>query len=206
MPLVDCPTCEPKYQGLFPDWRGIQPFRFYLAENLLEARAGSCFPTNGNGFDEDVNVYLFDLLKGLLRSDIDPRVTPGAGGLHHPPAAGLPRRSRAEWYRVNGDHRLLYLGLFDRGDGMRRKVVPFGFTADESRQRDLAAGAACYDLAADLLESRPGQPQGLVTVMRTLAADFEGYVHALGALAVRRWGLGARLSDDDLAALMDEAG
>jgi hypothetical protein len=206
MTATACPTSVPRFCGLFPDWAGPRPARFFFAEELLEARRQSRFPTNLAGPDEDVNVYLFGLLTRFLAGHHDPRVLPGAGGLHHPPAKELPRAQRADWFRVNGDHRLLYLGLMDRGDGLRRRRVPFGFTEDESRERDLAAGRTCFGAAADLLEGRPGGSPGLAAVMRKLEENFEEYVHVLGVLAVRRLGLGASLSDCDLAGLLEEAG
>jgi hypothetical protein len=205
MPATSCPTAAPLFRGLFPDWTGSRPARFFFAEELLEARHRSHFPTNGAGPDEDVNVYLFGLLTGFLAGRTDPRVTVGAGGLHHPPSRDLPRGSRADWYRVNGDHRLLFLGLMDRGDGLRRRKVPFGFSAAESRSRDLEAARNCYAVAADLWEGRSGAPAGLVAVLRKLAANLEDYVHVLGVLAVRRLGLGARLSENDLQELFREA-
>ena len=206
MPLVAVHATTPRFRGLFPDWTGFQPLSFFFAENLLEARRDSMFPTNGAGPDEDVNVYLIHLFTGFLAGHHDPRVDLGAGGLHHPCGKELGRRNRAHWYRVNGDHRLLYLGLFDRGNGRRRRKVPFGFDEAGSRTRDLQAGRACYGQAADLLESRPGTSAGQVAVWRKLAENFEDYVHVLGVLAVRRLGMGANLSDDDLAGLFREAG
>ena len=206
MPATACPTSVPRFRGLFPDWSGPRPARFFFAEELLEARRESEFPTNLAGPDEDVNVYLFGLLTKFLAGDHDSRVVPGAGGLHQPPARDLPRGHRADWYRVNGDHRLLYQGLMDRGDGIRRRRVPFGFTEDESRARDLAAGRACYGVAADLISSSPGGSPGLATVLRKLEENYEEYVHVLGVLAVRRLGLGANLSATDLAGLFMEAG
>jgi hypothetical protein len=164
------------------------------------------FPTNGAGPDEDVNVYLAGLLSRFLTGETDPRVQWGAGPLLHPPAKEDGRRTRADWYRANGDHRLLYLGLMDRGDGLRRRKIPFGFTPEELRQRDQEIGSRCFGLAADLLEGRRNAPGGLITVWRNLAENFEDYVHVLGVLATRRLGLGAVLTDDDLTGLMARAG
>lgn len=206
MSEIACPTSVPRFRSLFPDWSGPRPARFFFAEELLEARRESEFPTNLAGPDEDVNVYLFGLLTKFLAGYHDSRVVPGAGGLHHPPAGNLPRGYRADWYRVNGDHRLLYQGLMDRGDGIRRRRIPFGFTEDESRARDIAAGRACYGVAANLLESGHGGSPELATVLRKLEENYEEYVHVLGVLAVRRLGLGASLSDEDLAAMFMEAG
>jgi hypothetical protein len=205
MPLIAETTVKPRFRGLFPDWTGFRPLHFFFTENLLEARRASMFPTNGAGPDEDVNVYLSHLLTSFITGHHDPRITLGAGGLHHPPGKNLGRRQQADWYRVNGDHRLLYLGLMNRGDGLRRRDVPYGFEASESRDRDIQAGRACFGLAANLLEGRGGAPGGLVSVWRKLEENYEDYVHVLGVLAVRHLGMGANLNDDDLAGLFREA-
>ncbi len=202
MPAVRTAPAEPRFRGLFPDWTGARPLRWYFAEQLLEARHGSHLPTNAEGPDEDVNIYLVQLLTAFLTGRVDPRVQPGVDPLLLPPAADLPRGARADWYRVNGDHRLLYLGLLDRGDGLRRRRLPWGVAPGELRQRDLAAGRACYDLAANLLEARGGGSDGLGAVLRKLADRFEDYVHVLGVLATRRWDLGARLGEGELAGLL----
>jgi hypothetical protein len=196
---------EPLFRGLFPDWSGPLPWRFFLVEQLLEARRESMFPTNGAGPDEDVNVYLAHLLAGFLTGHHDERVMWGAGCVLLPPDKNLHRRERADWYRINADHRLLFLGLMNRGDGLRRRPVHFGMTAAETRDRDLAVGRCCYGMAADLLGGRPSAQASLTPVLRKLETHFEDYVHVLGVLATRRLGLGATLSDHDLAGLLDLA-
>lgn len=206
MPTLLNRTTSPQYRGLFPDWTGRRPWSYFLIEQLLEARCESMFPTNGAGPDEDVNIYLAGLLAGLLTAPHDPRVQYGAGPLLHPPTKSRSRRAMADGYRVNGDHRLLYLGLFDRGDGLRRRRIPFGLTEQEASCRDRGTGRACYAMAANLLEGRSGENAGLVAVLRKLETNFDDYVHVLGVLATRRFGLGAVLSDNDLAGLFDLAG
>lgn len=176
---------------------------FFLVENLLEARRGSRLPTNLAGPDEDVNIYLALRLAEFARAGDDPRVVPGLDPLVPGPPPGVSRPGRADWYRANADHRLLHLGLFDRGETSRRRVVPWGLTRDEARQRDLAVAATCYAAAADLLARGPGgSDTGPVAVLRKLAAGCEDYVHVLGVLAVRRLGLGARLGERELAGLL----
>jgi hypothetical protein len=202
MPKSLCRTDLPHYRGLFPDWSGPRPWRFFLMEQLLEARRESMFPTNGAGPDEDVNVYLSHLLTEFLEGHHDQRVQWGAGPVLLPPAKDLGRRSRADWYRVNADHRLLYLGLMDRGDGLRRHPIHFGMNSEETRNRDLVTGRSCYGMAANLLAGRSCANAALAPVLRKLEENFEDYVHVLGVLATRRLGLGAVLSNDDLAGLL----
>lgn len=206
MPKTLCKVESPCFRGLFPDWSGPLPWSFFVTEQLLEARRESMFPTNGAGCDEDVNVYLAGLLSRFLTGHHDPRVQWGAGCVLYPDGKDTGARTRADRYRVNGDHRLLYLGLMDRGDGLRRRRIPFGMTEEETRHRDLALGRSCYSMAADLLEGKPDANQGLARVLRKLETNYEDYIHVLGVLATRRFGLGAVLSDRDLAGLFDLAG
>ena len=202
MPKTGSLAGSPHYRELFPGWSGPRPWRYFLVEQLLEARRESMFPTNGAGPDEDVNVYLVHLLAEFLNGHHDARVQWGAGCVQLPPGKELGRRARADWYRVNADHRLLYLGLMNRGDDLRRHRIHFGMTAAETRNRDLSVGRSCYGMAANLLEGRSGALAGLAPVMRKLEMNFEDYIHVLGVLATRRLGLGATLSEGDLAELL----
>ncbi len=197
-----CPTATPRFCALFEGGKPAQPLGFFLMESLLTARAGSMFPTNGAGPDEDANVYLTHLLSRFLRGDHDPTVQFGSGALFSPPPKTASAWQRAEHYRLNADHRLLHLGLFGRGDGLRRRQKLHGLSADETHARDLAAGRACYEAAADALHGRRGNNRALVAVLEKLARDFEDYVHVLGALATRQLGFGARITDNDLTRLL----
>ena len=194
----------PRYRTMFPDWSGPRPLSWFFMENLLEARAASVFPTNGCGPDEEVNVYLAQLLTRFLTGQVDHRVLPGEGARMLPPDCRLSRRERAEWYRANGDHRLLSLGLADRGDTCRRRRTPCGQSKAETRRIDLETGRFCFESAANLLEGRSGALSGLAPVLRRLANHFEDYVQVVAALATRRLGLGAVLSETDLAGLLRE--
>lgn len=175
---------------------------FFLAENLLEARRESRLPTNFAGPDEDVNIYLALRLAQLAPAAGEPRLAPGLDPLLSGPPSGIGRAACADWYRANADHRLLGLGLFHRGDGVRRRPVPWGLAACEARRRDLAVAAACYAMAASLLARGPGRGGAAAEVMAKLSAGCEDYAHVLGVLAVRRLGLGARLGEAELAGML----
>jgi len=203
MPTAPRAAADSRYRTLFPDWSGPRPVRWFFAREFLEARGAAAFRTNVLTGDEDVNIYLIHLLTGFLEGRPDARVQGGAWPLLLPPDPALPRRARADHYRVNGDHRLLMLGLMDRGDGLRRRATPWGVDPAGVRARDLAHGAACYRLAADLAAADRDTPAALARVLDLLAAHFEEYVHVLAVLATRRLGLGARLDDGAIARLAD---
>lgn len=198
MPNALCKSQTPQFRSFFPDWTGPRPLRYFLLENLLEARRDSVFPTNICGPDEDVNIYLAGLLTNFLQGNHPQDVLFGADPMLHPPARHLGRRARADFYRHNADHRLIMLGLFDRGDHLRRRPSFYRMSWQESRQRDLNVGLNCYHLAANLLENRKMGCGGLAEVWRKLADNFDFYVQVLSTMAVDRLGLGASLSLADL--------
>lgn len=199
-----CKSQTPQYRSLFPDWSGPRPLRYFLIENLLEARRDSVFPTNIAGPDEDVNIYLAGLLTHFLNGRHSSNVRFGAEPMFYPPTLKLNRRERAEFYRDNGDHRLIMLGLFDRGDHLRRRNSFFRMTREETRQRDLDIGMNCFHMAADLLENRKMGYDGVADVWRKLADNFDFYVQVLSTMAVGRLGLGASLSDTDLQFMIEK--
>lgn len=196
------PRTEIQYRSLFPAWDGIRPVGWFFIEQLLEARAESDFPTNSRGPDEDVNIYLAHLLGSWATGVQGETVLTGADPVLLPPDRSMPPRRQAEHYRHQADHRLLTLGLFDRGDLARRRRVGWQMTTTETHDRDLAVAVASYNLAANLLESRSGANPGLTTVWRKLAVNMPGYVHVLQTLARRRLGLGAQLTSNDLLDLL----
>lgn len=201
MPRTLTRAATPRYRNLPQALGPDQPLSLFLTENLLTARAHSMFPTNGTGPDEDVNVYLAHLLATFMTADLEPGVGRMSEPLFTPPPHSASRGSRADYYRANADHRLLYLGLFDRGEGLRRRPTLFGLSPTETRQRDLAAGRACYAAAASHLRPQNGSQRALVAIWQKLADNFEDYVHVLSALATRQLGLGATLSSADLSRL-----
>ncbi len=202
MPNALLQTTSPQYRCLFPDWSGPRPLQFFLLENLLEARQTSVFPTNIAGPDEDVNIYLAQLLTDFLGGAHSGDIQFGCQPLFYPPAKKLGRRRQADFYRNNADHRIIMLGLFDRGEIIRQQATHFGMDHQESVLRDLEVGRNCYQMAANLMDNRNLGPVAIVDIWKKLAENFDLYVQILSELATRRLGFGAKLSQDDLELLI----
>jgi hypothetical protein len=190
------------FRSLFPNLEPARPLAWFFAEEFLEARSLSDHPTNSRMPDEDVNMYLIGLLTRWAAGDPRPGVEPGRDPVLAPSSPGGGTLAMVEHLRRQADHRLLALGLFDRGDLVRRRLVGWRMTADETRRRDQTVAGHCYRLAARLLAGRHDGRQGLATVWWKLAADLPGYVLVLQTLARRRLGLGARLSEAELEHLL----
>jgi len=185
---------SPSFRLIFPDWSGARPLSWFLTTELLEARAESSFPTGADGPDEEVNVYLADLLERCLLRVPNADLRPGTEPLCFPPPPTEPRWRRADYYRQNGDLRLFGLGIYGRGDPLARRNPPWGRTDEETRARDLQVGQTCYSMAGRELRGLGRSRSGLAPVLEKLADCFAEYVHVLEVLARGRFGLGARLS------------
>ncbi len=191
------------YIELSPTRTARRRVEFYMMENLLEARASSSFPTNFYVPDEDVNVYLAHLLTAHLEAPVASSTVAGCTPqFNPPPKSELSRRQRADYYRLNGDHRLVCLGLYDRGDLLRRRKIAYSFTETESRQRDMVCGQSCYRAATSLLTGRHTAYAGLAATLAKLDTHFADYVYVLQVMARRGFGLGAQLSDGSLERLL----
>ncbi len=190
-----------RYRSLFPALDPARPVGWYFAEQLLEARSQSTWPTNSRGPDEDVNAYLIGLLACWSQGDPRGGVRPGRDPLLRP-VDGLGPAPTIEHLRRQADHRLLALGLFDRGDLVRRRRDGWCMSTEETRARDIGVARHCYELAASMATGRRDGRQHLAIVWRKLANGLEGYLHVLQTLARCRLGLGARLSDGALQRLL----
>ncbi len=202
MPVATSPRSTVTFHSLFPALEPARPLCWFFAEELLEARVGSDFPTNSRGQDEDVNIYLVGLLTSWTAGDPCRGVQPGRDPLLLPEAPGSSGMARVEHLRRQADHRLLALGLFDRGDLVRRRRRGWRMTEAETHARDMTVAARCFELAARLLAGTGQGGAGLAAVWTKLAAELPGYVHVLQTLARRRLGLGARLGTDELQRLL----
>jgi hypothetical protein len=202
MTVAERPADSIAYHSLFPAWEGSRPLAWFFAEHWLEARNDAGFPTNSRGPDEDVNIYVIHLLCRWACGDPRPGIQPGITPLLRPDLAPTGRRRRRHHYRRQADHRVLALGLLDRGDLVRRRRVGWRLTEAETRARDLAVARHGYEIASSLVGG-PGSPDAAVAaVWRKLARHLPDYIHALQTMARRRLGLGARLDDNALQRLL----
>jgi hypothetical protein len=188
-----------RFAPLFARERERRLLLFFMLENLLKARAQSSFPTGIRGQDEDVNIYMAHLLTEHVIDPVPRGVFRGGEPLQGLNGEeGWDRWRRFEHYRRNGDHRLLALGLYGRGDLIRRRAVPLYLHGEQSWERDLEIGRSCYDCAVTIMRSKDSSLASLLPVLGKLADAFADYVNVLQTLARRRFGLGARLSDAEL--------
>ncbi|MBZ0269258.1 hypothetical protein K8I85_13980 [bacterium] len=169
---------------------------YFLLDALLRSRVACGFESKADSRDEEVNVYLVDLLSKLVGA-------PGLGAV----AAdrdidvfaqvqdSMDPRFKSLVYRVNADHLLLTSSLFTSMPAHR----------DRHGRRRIGRGKAYYHYASMFQERlRAGSP-AFAQVLHLLSCDFEGYVDVLFHMRAEYFHLYERLTDADLPQPLDPA-
>jgi len=175
------------------------PAYFYMIDNLLECRKESGFPSNGEFYDEDVNVYLAALLTSRIYGgcsnvtynsiiNYDIPLFESAGGESDP-------RKRFTVYRANADDLLLRLGVYGNPEGRRP-----GSAAHMALGREAwtGRGSAYYRLAWAAAAETFRRPTAIGDVMEKLSNGFERYVGLLSAMRSSCLNMIPRISDGEM--------
>lgn len=173
---------------------------YFVLDSLLRSRIECGFESNSDRYDEDVNVYLVDVLAKLVRSpgfhsgrerDID--VFEQVREEHDP-------RTKSRVYRTTADHLLVCTSLFTGTPYVERD----GRRDFEERARDrIGRGKAYYRWAAIFHERTPASSSAIANVLHRLSEDFERWVGVLFHMRGEYFHLYERLQERDLAALGD---
>ena len=175
----------------------------FLLRCLLGARGEAGFPSNEQGFDEDVNVYLVGLLGRFLSSAYHEEVLrytyPSDLDLSREARAGDDRfRYRA--YRTNADRLLLEIGLFQRVDRAR----PHTPHLEREPHEFIGRGETYYGIASSSLRRLRRRSTGTEVAMQKLAGHFGDYARVLGRLRTSYFHLTTRLGDGQMFHLMHD--
>jgi len=175
---------------------------YFVLDSLLRSRIECGFESNSARYDEDVNVYVVDMLAGLVRS-------PGFGAasdreidVFESVREAQDPREKSRVYRTNADHLLVSTSLFVDTPYVERD----GRRDFEDGARDrIERGKAYYRWAALFLErARAGSPV-FAGVLHNLSTDLERWVGVLFHMRGEYFHLYERLRDDVLLRLGDSA-
>jgi hypothetical protein len=136
--------------------------------------------SNSEFYDEDVNVYLAQ----LLNSHIDPKYLARSAQKIARDDADLFRmiesnsddRFRYETYRANADYLLMGLSIFDLFDGHRYNRLSVFRTP---REVYVGRAGAYYSLAASYATKLRGGPSGVSRTLQKLADGITNYVRIM---------------------------
>jgi hypothetical protein len=172
---------------------------FYMMNCLLYSRVESGFPSNDEYLDEDVNVYLANLLTETVGSG------PGdkeAGQLVCDDVSLFQRirtienpRQKYMLYKIHADRLLILLGIFGNPKGSRANSASHMAMSENSY---IGRGKSYYSLAQSYAVETHRRHTAVAEVLGKLSRGFEKYVKILARLRGDYFNLHHRLSEGEL--------
>ncbi len=178
-----------------------EPTSFFMVNALLKSRLTLGLESNSPYFDEDVNVYLADLMVSLVdpeRIDARAELVRGCDTEVAALAESGGDRHRAATYQANADSIVVRLAIFDEG---ARTVRPLRYY---EHGPDYWVGRArmYYMFAADMLRRLARRDAGVAEIVGKLAQDLDKYTRIVRHACREHLGLTPRLREGDLFHLM----
>ncbi len=164
------------YSDLEHPGRPQEPSGFFMVNALLRARIELNLESNDPVFDEDVNIYLADLLSSLLspdrtmRREVFYRRTDSAVAAA---AEGQAARVRSSVYQSNAEARFIQNAIFDSGghyDRSRRWYEP-------TRKHALGQARMYYQYASNVLRSLGARDQAHADIFEKMSTQLYKYTH-----------------------------
>ncbi len=172
---------------------------FYMMNCLLYSRMESGYPSNDEYLDEDVNVYLANLLtetigSGAGETDGVSLVSDDASLFRRARALDNPREKYL-LYKGNADYLLMALGIFGNPRGSRSNSVPYMEMSDRSY---IGRGKTYYSLAQSYAVETRRRHTAVADVLGKLSRGFEKYVAILSRLRSDYFNFHHRITDGEL--------
>jgi len=188
---VESSTVKPSKEAAYP----------YIMESFLRSRTESGHPSNIDYYEEDVNVYIVNLLCLLLDPVYHLRIRDYVAGydsdVFDKVRGTKDNRLRYRVYKANADHLLISLGLFGRGDeGMR------ALSRAEDPERAAGRGKIYYSFARSYCEVLERRSRGVADVLGKLSHGFDKYVEILEYMRGEYLDLIDRLSEGEMFHLL----
>lgn len=170
---------------------------FYMMNCLLYSRMESGFPSNDEYLDEDVNVYLANLLtetigpgneKGRATACDDTSLFQRIRTTESP-------REKFMLYKGHADHLLISLGIFGNPKGSRTNAIPYLALSERSY---IGRGKTYYSLAQSYAVETHRRHTAVADVLGKLSRGFEKYVTILSRLRSDYFNIHHRMSDGEL--------
>jgi hypothetical protein len=156
---------------------------FYMMNCLLYSRVESGFHSNDGYLDEDVNVYLANLLTETVGSGSGDRE---AGPLACDDISLFQRvrtidnpRQKYMLYKAHADNLLISLGIFGNPKGSRANSTPYMAMSENSY---IGRGKSYYSLAQSYAVETHRRHTAVADVLGKLSRGFEKYVKVLARL------------------------
>ncbi len=179
--------------------REVEPTFFFMLNCLLYSRLEKGFPSNQDFYDEDVNVYLANLLCSFMKPEFHRRaqayLSPYDTSLFEKIENSTDARLKYTIYKTNADFLLISIGVFDNADGRRPDTAQLFRNSEEA---SMGRGKAYYHFAYTYSQSMFKKSTGITEILEKLSKGFERYVEILSHMRGEYFNILDRLSKGEV--------
>ena len=172
---------------------------FFMINFLLNSRMESGFPSNDEYFDEDVNVYISNLLTSLIYAQhhemLQKYLTLDDITLSERVSATVIPRTKYMYYRTNADYLLTSLGIFNNPKRTRPSSFQYMKLSGKSY---IGRGKAYYNLAQSYALETFRKTTAIGEVMGKLSVGFEKYVKILSLMRGEHFNIYKKFSNGEM--------
>lgn len=180
--------------------RDLEPSFFFMMNCLLYSRLESGHPSNQTYYDEDVNVYLANLLTSFMNPDYHERtrkfLSRYDSDLFEKIRNSPDVRLKYTIYKTNADFLLISIGIF-RNPDVSRPGSKDAFMKD-NEEVYVGRAKAYYQFAYSYSQAMFRKATAISEVLEKLSRGFEQYVQILSHMRGEYFNILERLSTGDV--------
>jgi len=182
------------------DKREIEPTFFFMMNCLMYSRLETGISSNRDFFDEDVNMYLANLLTSFMNPDYHERsrkyLSRYDSSLFDKIKDSNDVRLKYTIYKTNADFLLISIGIFKNPDQMRPGAKD-AFLKD-NEEVYMGRAKTYYQFAYSYSQSMFRKATAVSEVLEKLSRGFEQYVQILSHMRGEYFNILDRLSSGDV--------
>ncbi len=177
-----------------------EPTFFFMMNCLMYSRLETDNPSNADFYDEDVNVYLANLLTSFMNPEYHERarkyLSRYDSNLFRRIQDSTDARLKYTIYKTNADFLLISIGIFRNADRARPGAKD-AFLRD-SEEVSMGRGKAYYQFAYSYSQSMFRRSTAVTEVLEKLSRGFEKYVEILSHMRGEYFNILDRLGEGDI--------
>jgi len=179
--------------------RDIEPTFFFMLNCLLYSRLETGHPSNKDFYDEDVNMYLTNLLCSFMKPEFHHRAKKYLSRYDTNLFTKIERSSdvRLKYtiYKTNADFLLISIGIFKNPTHDTIGNTPLFKNSEEAH---MGRAKTYYNFAYSYSQSMFKKSTGISEVLEKLSTGFERYVEILSHMRGEYFNILERLSTGEI--------
>ena len=179
--------------------RDIEPTFYFMLNCLLYSRLETGNPSNRDYYDEDVNMYLTNLLCSFMKPEYHHRAKKYLSRYDANLFSKIERSSdvRLKYtiYKTNADFLLISIGIFRSPTTKKLGVMQLFRNSEEAQ---MGRGKTYYNFAYTYSQAMFKKTSGISEVLEKLSNGFERYVEILSHMRGEYFNILDRLSTGEI--------